>query len=47
MFDPLVTDPRFDGASGDLNYGMFRKAYSFLEDYEDKEIEALKVMSSN
>eukprot|EP00752_Nemacystus_decipiens_P003788 g3488.t1 len=37
-------DPRFEGGGGSskLNYDIFRKAYGFLGDYQDSEIEELK-----
>ncbi|CAM9554986.1 unnamed protein product [Sphacelaria rigidula] len=37
-------DPRFEGGGGSskLNYDIFRKAYGFLESYQDTEIEDLK-----
>ncbi|KAG5178138.1 testis intracellular mediator protein-like protein [Tribonema minus] len=35
-------DPRFDAATGTLNYDMFRKSYEFLEGYQDGEIDALR-----
>ncbi|CAM9153544.1 unnamed protein product [Ascophyllum nodosum] len=37
-------DPRFEGGGGSskLNYDIFRKAYGFLEAYQDSEIEELK-----
>lgn len=40
----LFSDPRFEGGgkSSKLNYDIFRKAFGFLEDYQDKEIEELK-----
>lgn len=39
-----MVDPRFDGggSSSKLNYDIFRKAYGFLELYQDNEIEELK-----
>lgn len=40
----LCADPRFEGGGGSskLNYDIFRKAYGFLESYQDTEIEDLK-----
>jgi ribosomal RNA-processing protein 36 len=36
-------DPRFESVgSGPLNYDLFRKAYGFLETYQDGEIDELK-----
>lgn len=37
-------DPRFEGGGGSskLNYDIFRKAYGFLGEYQDSEIEELK-----
>ncbi|CAM9515987.1 unnamed protein product [Choristocarpus tenellus] len=37
-------DPRFEGGGSvsKLNYDIFRKSYSFLDDYQDKEIVELK-----
>eukprot|EP00903_Cladosiphon_okamuranus_P017529 g16144.t1 len=37
-------DPRFEGGAGSskLNYDIFRKAYGFLGEYQDREIEELK-----
>lgn len=39
-----MTDPRFEGGGGSskLNYDIFRKAYGFLGEYQDSEIEELK-----
>lgn len=41
---PFSADPRFEGGggSGKLNYDIFRKAYGFLGEYQDSEIEELK-----
>lgn len=40
----MRVDPRFEGGGGSskLNYDIFRKAYGFLESYQDTEIEDLK-----
>lgn len=40
----LSADPRFEGGGGSskLNYDTFRKAYGFLGDFQDSEIEELK-----
>ncbi|EQC38873.1 hypothetical protein SDRG_03831 [Saprolegnia diclina VS20] len=35
-------DPRFDAASGKLNEDLFKKAYTFLEDYKDAELDEVK-----
>lgn len=40
-----TTDPRFDPALGKVNYDAFRQAYGFLEEYQEKELQALQVRS--
>lgn len=44
VMSTIFSDPRFEGGgkSSKLNYDIFRKAFGFLEDYQDKEIEELK-----
>ena len=36
-------DPRFDALCGKFNADLFSKAYSFLEQYKDSEIDELKI----
>ena len=36
-------DPRFDGLCGTLNRGHWETAYSFIDEYKDKEINELKM----
>ncbi|GAB1601433.1 ribosomal RNA processing protein 36 homolog [Argonauta hians] len=35
-------DPRFDDLSGKYNEEFFKKSYSFIEDYKEKELKVLK-----
>mmetsp|Transcript_74813 Transcript_74813/g.223064 ORF Transcript_74813/g.223064 Transcript_74813/m.223064 type:complete len:246 (-) Transcript_74813:6-743(-) len=35
-------DPRFDDFSGSLDVDMFRKSYSFIEEYREEELQSLK-----
>ncbi|CAI9730729.1 RNA processing 36 homolog [Octopus vulgaris] len=35
-------DPRFDDLSGKYNEDFFKKAYSFIDDYREKELKVLK-----